>query len=51
MVVAHVRRAGYLRVPGNIHFFVRDTSPVRPWPESRDAWWLTRGDGFSDETF
>ena len=44
-------RAGYLSFPGNIHFFLRDTAGGSSWPESLNEWWLTRGDGESDETF
>jgi len=45
-----LRRQGYFRVPANLHFFVRDTTGAR-WPQDLASWWLTRGDGGSDEVF
>jgi len=50
-VVAAVRSQFYVPLGGNIHFFLRDQTAARPWPLALDEWWLTRGDGFSDESF
>jgi GNAT superfamily N-acetyltransferase len=46
-----LQRSGYLRVPANIHFFLRDTAGVSELAAELGRWWLTRGDGHSDETF
>jgi hypothetical protein len=46
-----LRRQGYLRLPGNVHFFLRDVSGVGRFPTDLGAWWLGRGDGESDKSF
>jgi hypothetical protein len=46
-----LRRAGYIPIGGNIHFFIRDPGAVATWPDDLADWWITRGDGFSDESF
>jgi hypothetical protein len=47
-----LRRQGYLPLPGNVHFFVRDVTGEPPALAARlEEWWLTRGDGESDEAF
>jgi hypothetical protein len=50
-VVTVLRRQAYARIGGNLHFFVRDTAGEAPWPLAMKSWWLSRGDGQSDETF
>jgi hypothetical protein len=49
--VTALRGQGYISVGGNIHFFIRDPEQVGNWPSDLGDWWLTRGDGHSDETF
>ncbi len=46
-----LRRQGYLRLGGNVHFFLRDVTGAGPWPMDLGAWWLARGDGESDASF
>ena len=46
-----LRRQGYLRLRGNVHFFLRDVTGAGAWPPDRASWWLGRGDGESDATF
>jgi hypothetical protein len=46
-----LRRQGYVRLGGNVHFFLRDVTGESAWPSDLSAWWLSRGDGESDETF
>ena len=46
-----LRRQGYLRLGGNVHFFLRDVTGAGHWPADLDAWWLGRGDGESDASF
>jgi hypothetical protein len=48
---ALLRRQGYLRLAGNVHFFLRDTSGVGRFPTDLRTWWLGRGDGESDTSF
>lgn len=51
-LVDALRRETFFRLPGNVHFFHRDVSDPRPhWPDQLVGWWLTRGDGQSDEVF
>jgi len=41
-----LRLQGYVRVSGNVHFFIRDVSPSEPRLRGPlTDWWLTRGDG------
>lgn len=44
-------RQGYLRLGGNVHFFLRDVNGPEHWPTDLSSWWLARGDGESDATF
>jgi hypothetical protein len=46
-----LRRQAYIRLPGNVHFLLRDTTGAARWPPDLSGWWLTRGDGESDEVF
>jgi hypothetical protein len=43
-----LRRQGYVGLPGNVHFLLRDTLDAARWPPDLAAWWLTRGDGGHD---
>ncbi len=45
------RRRGYIRRPGNIHFFLKTPPEESWWPADLSSWWLTRGDGESDASF
>jgi hypothetical protein len=43
---------GYFRLPGNVHFFIRDVSSgAEQLHGPLSSWWLTRGDGESDQVF
>ncbi len=46
-----LRRQGYLRLTGNVHFFLRDVSGSDRLTTNLGAWWLGRGDGESDTSF
>lgn len=46
-----LRRQGYMRLAGNVHFFVRDVTGTGQWPTDLAQWWLGRGDGESDASF
>jgi hypothetical protein len=46
-----LRRQGYLRLAGNVHFFLRDVSGLDRFRTDLGAWWLGRGDGESDTSF
>jgi hypothetical protein len=46
-----LRRQGYLRLGGNVHFFLRDVSRSDRFRTDLEAWWLARGDGESDTSF
>jgi hypothetical protein len=46
-----LRRQGYLRLAGNVHFFLRDVSGSDRFLTDLGAWWLARGDGESDTSF
>ena len=48
-----LRRQGYLRLAGNVHFFLRDVTDggADRWPADLQSWWLARGDGESDGSF
>ena len=50
-VTALLPRRAYLRMPGNIYFLIRDPQRALNLPTGLDAWWVTRGDDGSDETF
>lgn len=49
--VAALRWQGYLPLPGNVHFFLRDTAGGTGLAGGLDRWWLQRGDGESDAVF
>lgn len=44
-------RRAYVPLPGNVHFFVRDTTGSVRLPRDLDSWWLARGDSGADEVF
>jgi hypothetical protein len=46
-----LRRQAYVRLPGNVHFLLRDATAAPRWPRDLQAWWLARGDGDADEVF
>ena len=46
-----LRRQAYVRLAGNVHFLLRDTTAAARWPQDLQSWWLARGDGESDEVF
>ena len=46
-----LKRQAYLRLSGNVHFFLRDVTAPGRWPTDLTSWWLARGDGESDATF
>jgi len=51
-----LRRQSYLRVPGNVHFLLRDgraggEGSAARWPRDLGSWGLGRGDGDADEVF
>jgi hypothetical protein len=47
-----LRRQCYVRLPGNVHLLFRDASGEETQlATSLPDWWLTRGDGNSDEVF
>ena len=48
---ALLRRQGYLRLGGNVHFFLRDVSASNRFRTDLEDWWLARGDGESDTSF
>ena len=46
-----LRRCDFVRLPGNVHFFVRDPAGDRALPQALADWWLTRGDSDAEEVF
>ncbi len=44
-------RRAYVKLPGNVHFLVRDVKDVHALPKALTDWFLTRGDANSDEVF
>jgi hypothetical protein len=46
-----LRWQGYVHLPGNLHFFMRDTTAGARWSSDLPSWWLVRGDGGADEVF
>jgi GNAT superfamily N-acetyltransferase len=50
-VTSALRRRAYVKLPGNIHFLVRDSNDAHAMPGSLADWWVTRGDANSDEVF
>ena len=45
-----LKRQAYIPLPGNLHFFLRDTTDAVRWSDL-PAWWLARGDGGADAVF
>jgi hypothetical protein len=45
---APLLRAGYMRIPGNIHLLVRDPGGRHGMSTELDAWMVTRGDAWGD---
>jgi hypothetical protein len=50
-LAAILKKRGYLRPSGNLHFMLRDPGRVHELPASLGAWWLTRGDALTDQMF
>ncbi|MEJ7810377.1 MAG: GNAT family N-acetyltransferase [Gemmatimonadaceae bacterium] len=50
-LAALLPRRGFVRLPGNAHFMVRDPKNAHALPPALDAWWITRGDASADEVF
>jgi hypothetical protein len=48
-ITSALRRRAYLRLPGNLHFMLRDPNKSTGLPLTVDTWWLMRGDASSDE--
>jgi hypothetical protein len=48
MAIATLKRRTWLRIPGNLNFFVRDTTAAALAAGEISAWWIMRGDGESD---
>lgn len=46
-----LRHMGYFKLPGNMHFLIRDPGNKCSLPTTLADWWLTRGDASSDEVF
>jgi GNAT superfamily N-acetyltransferase len=46
-----LRRCSYIRVPGNVHFLIRDPQRTAGLPTPVTDWWVLRGDAYSDEVF
>ena len=46
-----LQRQSYLRLPGNVHFLLRDGRGNGRWPQDLASWGLARGDGDADEVF
>src|SRR5438045_3858972 len=49
-LVRLLKRQAYIPLPGNLHFFLRDTTDAVRWSDL-PAWWLARGDGGADAVF
>lgn len=45
------RRRAYVRIPGNVHFLIKDNAERCRMPRKLSEWWLTRGDAESDGVF
>jgi hypothetical protein len=50
-IEAALKRRAYIKLPGNVHFMVRDPGNKTVLPMEASQWWMTRGDAFSDEVF
>ena len=48
-LISLLRRRAYVRFPGNVHLMVRDPAKKAAMPVDVGGWWITRGDGNSDE--
>jgi len=46
-----LRRRGFVRLPGNVHFLVREPGGDGEPPTTLAEWWITRGDSEADEVF
>jgi hypothetical protein len=46
-----LKRQAFVRLPGNLHFFLRDTTDAGHWSSDLPSWWLARGDGGADAVF
>jgi GNAT superfamily N-acetyltransferase len=46
-----LRRRGFVRLPGNVHFLVREPAGDLGKPPALADWWITRGDSEADEVF
>ncbi len=46
-----LRRQGYVRIPGNVHFLMHDRTAGARWPSDVGSWWLVRGDSGADDVF
>ncbi|MGI9076624.1 MAG: GNAT family N-acetyltransferase [Gemmatimonadaceae bacterium] len=44
-------RRAYVKLPGNVHFLVRDVKDAHAMPKALTEWWLMRGDANADEVF
>ena len=44
-----LRRAGYIRLPGNIHVMLRDPRGKHGISTNLDSWMVTRGDAYGDQ--
>jgi hypothetical protein len=45
------RRLGYVAMPGNVHFLLKQAETVGTVPDTLNQWHLTRGDAESDASF
>jgi GNAT superfamily N-acetyltransferase len=50
-ITGQLRRCSYIRVPGNVHFLIRDPLATAGLPTTVADWWVLRGDAHSDEVF
>jgi hypothetical protein len=50
LLAGPLRRRGFVRLPGNVHFLTRDAAGAAA-PPPLEQWWITRGDSEADEVF
>lgn len=50
-VAPTLRRRAFIRLPGNLHFLIKDVPGEPALPNELEDWWLTRGDSRADQTF
>lgn len=50
-VVPTLWRRAFIRLPGNLHFLIKDVQGGPGLPHKLQDWWLTRGDSRADQTF